>query len=90
MLQFFFVSHGADEVVKANAQSAGPYTDRLKAITAASDLANAEGRAGRAAQVLAENDGSIPQLIWTYGKELYPSAIGKPDSGTSLGSYRMP
>jgi hypothetical protein len=90
MLQFLVVSHGNDWLVKTKTRLAGRYTDRLKAITAAIDLANAEGKAGRASQVLAEKDGSTPELIWTYGQDLYPSALGKPDSGKSRGSYRMP
>jgi hypothetical protein len=44
MLQFLVVNHGTDWVVKRKTQSAGRYTDRLKAITAAIDLANAEGK----------------------------------------------
>ena len=89
-MQFLVVNHCTDWFVKRKTRSAGRYTDRLKAITAAIDLANAERKAGRAAQVLTEKDGSTPELIWTYGKDLYPSAVGKPDSGKSRGSYRMP
>ena len=44
MLQFFVVNHGTDWVVKRKTQSVDRYTDRLKAITAAIDLANAEGK----------------------------------------------
>lgn len=89
MLQFLVVSHGKDWLVKTKTRSVGQYTDRLKAITAAINLANAEGNAGRTSQVLAEKDGSTPELIWTYGEDLYPEAVGKPESGKSRGSYRL-
>jgi hypothetical protein len=90
MVQFFVVGDGKDWVVKTKTRSAGRYADRLKAISAAIDLANAEGKAGRAAQVLTEKEESTPEIIWTYGEDLYPSAVGKPNSGKSRGSYRMP
>ncbi len=68
MLQFVGVSYGKDWVIKTKTRLAGRYTDWFKATSAAIDLANAEGKVGRAVLVLTEKDGSTPDLIWTlYG-----------------------
>ncbi len=68
MLQFLGVSYGKDWVIKTKTRLAGRCTDGFKATWAAIDLADAEGKVGRAVQVLTENDGPTPHLIWTlYG-----------------------
>jgi hypothetical protein len=89
VLQFLGASYGKDWVIKTKTRLAGRYTDWFKATLAATDLANAEAKAGRAVQVLTEKDGST-HLIWTYGKNLYPSALGKLGWSKSRGSYRIP
>jgi hypothetical protein len=91
MLQFCVIQHGADWVIEAETQVLGRYSDHVRAISAAIDLANKQGKAGCNAEVVTEDDGLITRTtIWTYGKDVYPMSLGKPENSRVRGTYRMP
>lgn len=67
-------SDGDKWTVKTETRAVGRYTDRVRAIAAAIDLANAAATAGRCAEVT-ETEGPILQTIWSFGKDLFPSSL---------------
>jgi hypothetical protein len=90
MSQFVVVTHGNEWVVETETKAVGRYADRSHAIAAAIDLADSKGKAGQDAQVLIREAGPTLKTIWTYGKDIYPAAKGKPNNSRSRGTYRMP
>lgn len=59
------------KVVSGSAQF-GPFTDRLRAIEAAIELADRTGRDGRDSQVLVRGEDRQERIEWTYGRDPYP------------------
>jgi hypothetical protein len=88
MSEFLVFDEEGEWVVASEMRSVARYPDRVKAIMAAIDLANADGEKGIGSKVLLREDASTPAPIWTYGVDLYPSAPGKPADGKSSGGYR--
>jgi hypothetical protein len=88
-VQFHVARNGDEWTVKTETRAVGRYTDRVRAIAAAIDLANAAAKAGRCAEVT-ETEGPILQTIWSFGKDLFPSSLGKPKDTRTRGTYRMP
>jgi hypothetical protein len=86
-VQFHVAQNGDEWTVKTETRAVGRYTDRVRAIAAAIDLANAAAKAGRCAEVT-ETEGPILQTIWSFGKDLFPSSLGKPKN-TRRGTYRQ-
>jgi hypothetical protein len=50
----------------------GRYPDRLRAIDAAIDMADQDGRDGRDSQVLVRGEDRQLLIEWTYGRDPYP------------------
>jgi hypothetical protein len=91
MLQFCVTQHDADWIIAIETQVLGRYSDQVRAIAAAIDLANKHGNDGRDAEVITEDDGFIRgTTIWTYGKDAYPISLAKPKNSRVRGTYRMP
>ena len=74
-VQLHVAQNGDEWTVKTETRAVGRYTDRVRAIAAAIDHANAAAKAGRCAEVT-ETEGPILQTIWSFGKDSFPSSLG--------------
>jgi hypothetical protein len=90
MLTFVVERQSQDWIVKRQRQMLGCYSDRVHAISAAIDFANAEGNADRGATVVVEEEGAGRQTLWTYGEDSYPAPDGRPGNTRTRGTYRLP
>jgi len=64
--------------------------DRVHAIDAAIDFAEKDGKAGRSAEVLVQEDERELRALWTYGRDPHTSTPRDPAYGRATGTHRLP
>lgn len=72
--------------IKSGNRTFVPLSHLVHAIDAAIDFAGKDGKAGRPAKVLVQREGGTSRIVWTYGRDPYPSAPGNPANGRPNGT----
>ena len=88
--RYLVIECGGVWAIKDGNRTFGPFSDRVHAIDAAIDYAETDGKAGRPAKVLVQEDGRTLRTVWTYGRDPYPSTPGSAANGRANGTYRLP
>jgi Uncharacterized protein conserved in bacteria (DUF2188) len=86
---YLVIWRGGAWAVRGANRTFGRFSDRIHAIDAAIDFAETDGKAGRSAKVLLQEDGKL-RTVWTHGRDSYPSTPGNPANSRAKGTYRLP
>jgi hypothetical protein len=88
--RYLVIQRAGAWAIRGGNRTFGPFSDRVHAIDAAIDYAEKDGKDGRPAKVLVQEDGRTLRTVWTYGRDPYPSTPGNPANGRANGIYRLP
>jgi hypothetical protein len=88
--RYLVIQYGDAWAIRSGSRTFGPFSDHVHALDVAIDFAEKDGKAGRPAKVLVQEDGRTLRTVWTYGRDPYPSTQGSPANSRADGTYRLP
>jgi hypothetical protein len=86
---YLVIRRGGAWAIRGANRNLRPFSDRVHALDAAIDFAKKDGKAGRSAKVLLQENGTV-RTIWIHGRDPYPTTPGNPANSRAEGTYRLP
>jgi hypothetical protein len=66
---YLVIRSGDAWAIGSGNRSFGPFSEHVHAIDAAFDFAEKDGKSGRPAKVVVQEDGGTLRTVWTYGRD---------------------